>query len=104
MTTRYLADTGVFVRCGGPDNEKYQRLRRAVRGAETRLLVPRHVYDELGGGDVSAAYSRSRWQEGFEEGWIALADDLDYANPGLDSHERDAAVHRQRDQPRRGRN
>ena len=49
MTRRYVADTGVFVRCGGPDNEKYQRLRRAVRRAETSLLVPRPVYDELGG-------------------------------------------------------
>jgi hypothetical protein len=80
MTTRYVADTGVFVRCGGPDNEKYQRLRRAVRRAEASLLVPRPVYDELGG-SAAETYGRLRWREGFDEGWIALADDLDYANP-----------------------
>lgn len=81
MRTRYVADTGVFIRCGGPDNEKYQRLRRAVRRAETRLLVPKQVYEELGGNAAADAYGRSRWQEGFDEGWIALAADLDYANP-----------------------
>jgi len=80
MTTRYVADTGVFVRCGGPDNEKYQQLRRAVRRAEARLLVPRQVYDELGG-SAAETYGRPRWEQGFEEGWIALADDLDYTNP-----------------------
>lgn len=80
MTTRYVADTGVFVRCGGPDNAKYQRLRRAVRRAGTRLLVPRQVYEELGGGSVAEAYSRGPWQEGFDEGWIVVADELDYAN------------------------
>lgn len=81
MRSRYVADTGVFVRCGGPDNEKYQRLRRAVRRAETQLLVPKRVYEELAGSGTAETYGRTRWQEGFDEGWIALADDLDYANP-----------------------
>jgi hypothetical protein len=44
MTTAYVADTGVFVRCGGPDNEKFQQLRRAVRQAGVSLVVPRRVY------------------------------------------------------------
>jgi hypothetical protein len=33
MTTAYVADTGVFVRAGGSDDEKYRRLRRAVQQA-----------------------------------------------------------------------
>lgn len=53
MTTAYVADTGVFVRCGGPDNDKLQRLRRAVRGAGVSLCVPQRVYEELGG-DLTA--------------------------------------------------
>lgn len=80
MTARYVADTGVFVRCGGPDNEKYRRLRRAVSRAEARLLVPRRVYEELGG-SAAETYGRSRWQESFDEEWLAVADGLDYANP-----------------------
>ena len=81
MTT-YIADTGVFVRCGGPDNEKYQRLRRAVRQAGVSLLVPRRVYEELGGDPDDEAYpsSNSRWQEGVDEGWIQIADELDDTN------------------------
>ncbi|WP_227380330.1 hypothetical protein [Haladaptatus halobius] len=81
MTT-YIVDTGVFVRCGGPDNEKYQRLRRAVRQADVSLLVPRRVYEELGGDPDDEAYpsSNSRWQEGVDEGWIQIADELDYTN------------------------
>jgi hypothetical protein len=31
MTTAYIADTGVFVRCGSPDKDKFQRLRRALQ-------------------------------------------------------------------------
>ncbi|MFC7079604.1 hypothetical protein [Halorussus caseinilyticus] len=49
--------------------------------ARRRVLVPRRVYDELNGSVATETYGRSRWQEGFDEGWIALADDLDYANP-----------------------
>jgi hypothetical protein len=83
MRTAYVADTGVFVRCGGPDNEKFQRLRTAVRRADVTLTVPRRVYEELGGdpavdeypsGDIPAS-------TGFEEGWIGVAEELDYANP-----------------------
>ncbi|WP_458210954.1 hypothetical protein [Haladaptatus sp. NG-SE-30] len=81
MTT-YIADTGVFVRCGGPDNQKYQRLRRAGRQADVSLLVPRRVYEELSGDPDDEAYpsSNSRWQEGVDEGWIEIADELDDTN------------------------
>jgi len=48
MTTIYVADTGVFVRCGGPDNDKFQHLRRAVRQADVSLRIPNRVYEELG--------------------------------------------------------
>jgi len=54
MTTVYIADTGVLVRCGGSDNEKFQQLRRAVRGADVSLLLPQRVYEELGGDSTAA--------------------------------------------------
>lgn len=79
----YVADTGVFVRCGGPANQKYQRLRRAVRQADVSLLIPRRVYEELGGDPDDQVYSSSavRWQAGISEGWIRVAAELDYTNP-----------------------
>jgi hypothetical protein len=82
MTTAYVADTGVFVRCGGPDNEKFQRLRRAVRQAGVSLVVPRRVYEELGGDPAAEEYPSGDipYPVGFEEGWIVVADDLEYTN------------------------
>ena len=80
MTTVYIADTGVFVRCGGPDNEKFQRLRRALRGAGVSLLIPQRVYEELGGDPTVTDYPSGDipYTDGFEEGWLTVADELDY--------------------------
>jgi len=56
MTTVYLADTGAFVRCGGPDNNRFQRLRRAVRQARISLRIPQRFYEELGGDPAANEY------------------------------------------------
>ncbi|WP_096391782.1 hypothetical protein [Halopenitus persicus] len=83
MTTVYIADTGIFVRCGGPDNDKFQRLRRSVRQIGVSLRIPQRVYEELGGDPAADAYPSGNipYPDGFEEGWIVVADELDYANP-----------------------
>ena len=83
MTTVYIADTGVFVRCGGPDKDKFQRLRRALQQADVSLRVPQRVYEELGGDPAADEYPSGNihYPDGFEEGWIVVADELDYANP-----------------------
>ena len=83
MTTVYIADTGVFVRCGGPDKDKFQRLRRALRQAGVSLRIPQRVYEELGGDPAADAYPSGNilYPGGFEEGWIVVADEIDYANP-----------------------
>ncbi|WP_129113912.1 hypothetical protein [Halegenticoccus tardaugens] len=83
MTTVSIADTGVFVRCGGPDKDKFQRLRRAVRQAGIALRIPQRVYEELGGDPAADAYPSGNipYPDGFEEGWIVVADELDYTNP-----------------------
>ncbi|UHQ98224.1 hypothetical protein HYG81_19245 (plasmid) [Natrinema zhouii] len=82
MTTAYVADTGVFVRCGGPDNDKFQRLRQAVRQAGVSLRIPQRVYEELGGDPAADEYPSGNipYPDGFEEGWIVVADELDYTN------------------------
>jgi hypothetical protein len=83
MTTVYIADTGIFVRCGGPDKDKFQRLRRALRQAGVSLRIPQRVYEELGGDPEADAYPSGNipYPDGFEEGWIVVADEIDYANP-----------------------
>ena len=83
MTTVYIADTGVFVRCGGPDKDKFQRLRRALRPAGVSLHIPQRVYEELGGDSAADAYPSGNipYPDGFNEGWIVVADELDYTNP-----------------------
>ncbi len=83
MKTVYIADTGVFVRCGGPDKDKFQRLRRALQQAGVSLRVPQRVYEELGGDPAAEEYPSGNipYPDGFEEGWIVVADELDYANP-----------------------
>lgn len=83
MTTAYIADTGVFVRCGGPDNDKSQQLRQALRQAGVSLCVPQRVYEELGGDPTADEYPSGNipYPDGFEEGWVTVADELDYTNP-----------------------
>ncbi len=83
MTTVYIADTGVFVRCGGSDKDKFQRLRRALRQAGVSLRVPQRVYEELGGDPAADEYPSGNipYPDGFEEGWIVVANELDYTNP-----------------------
>jgi hypothetical protein len=83
MTTVYVADTGVFLRCGGPDNDKFQRLRRALQQAGVSLRIPQRVYEELGGDSAAEQYPSGNIPDpdGFEEGWIVVADDLDFTNP-----------------------
>jgi hypothetical protein len=83
MRTVFIADTGVFVRCGGPDKDKFQRLRRALRQAGVSLRIPQRVYEELGGDPAADEYPSGNipYSDGFEEGWIVVADELDYADP-----------------------
>ena len=83
MRPAYIADTGVFVRCGGPNNDKFQRLRRAVQRASISLLIPQRVYEELGGDPGADEYPSSdiSYLDAIEEGWVVVADELDYTNP-----------------------
>lgn len=87
-----MADTGVFVRCGGPDNEKHRRLRKALQETETKLLIPQQVYEELGGDPAAEEYpsGETRWKRGLEEGWIEVRT-LDYSAPVI-SRAMDAAA------------
>lgn len=47
------------------------------------MRVPQRVYEELGGDPAADAYPSGNipYPDGFEEGWIVVADELDYTNP-----------------------
>lgn len=81
MTTGFVADTGVFVRCGGPGSEKLARLRRSVRAADVVLRVPLRVYEELGGDPAADAYPSGAVPDCLHEDWIEVADELEHSNP-----------------------
>lgn len=82
MGTAYVADTGIFVRCGGTDNEKHRRLQKALQETGTKLLIPPQVYEELGGDPAAEEYPSggTRWRQGIKEGWIEVRT-LDYSAP-----------------------
>lgn len=67
----------------GPDTEKFQRLRRALRQAGVALHIPRRVYEELGGDPAADEYPSGiiPYPAGFKEGRIVVADELEYTNP-----------------------
>ena len=47
------------------------------------MRIPQRVYEELGGDPAADKYLSGSipYPDGFEEGWIVVADELDYANP-----------------------
>ena len=50
-------------------------------GREYIPLIPRRAYEELGGDDLRAySLNPAGWQAGIEQGWIVVADELDYTS------------------------
>ena len=47
------------------------------------LRIPQRVYEELGEDPAADAYPSGNipYPDGFEEGWIVVADELNYTNP-----------------------
>jgi hypothetical protein len=47
------------------------------------LRIPQRVYEELGGDPAADAYPSGNipYPDGFEEGWIVVADELNHTNP-----------------------
>lgn len=45
-------------------------------------MIPQRVYEELGGNPATKAYSSGNipYSDGFEQGWITVAEELDYTN------------------------
>lgn len=78
-----MADTGLFVACGTPENEKFRALRRDAK-RKGSFVIPERVHEELVGGPeefepaqgVAAAVERA-----MEDGWVETYGGIDYTNP-----------------------
>lgn len=76
MTSVHVADTGLFVALGGPDDDRYRAVRRFARRNDVTFLLPRRVYEEL-----TSASDAPPVETAIENGWTAVADEPRYANP-----------------------
>jgi len=74
--TANIVDTGIFWGLGRPPNDDFDAFRTAVVEADATLLLPRPIYDELGGNTGADTYpSGSAYVDaGIEEGWIRVAE------------------------------
>lgn len=83
MRTVWIADTDVFVRCGGPPDKDQIPAASSSPATGRSLRVPQRVYEELGRDPTADEYPSGNipYPNGFEEGWITVADEFDYDNP-----------------------
>ena len=47
MSSRHIADTGLFVAMGQSSNSRYQAVRRFARRNDITFILPERVYEEL---------------------------------------------------------
>jgi hypothetical protein len=76
----WIADTGLFIACGRQQNNKYTALERFARRNELTFVIPRRVYDELGGAPDRSTPGQTPINSAIDAGWVTVADELDYTN------------------------
>lgn len=76
-TERHIVDTNLFVRFERHDT--VDLLKRAVAEHDITFLVPSRVYEELT--PDSHPYDVPPIDQAIEDGWVKVADKVDYSNP-----------------------
>lgn len=76
----WIADSGLFIACGRQQNNKYTALERFARGNDITFVVPRRVYDELGGAPDRSTPGQTPIRSAIDAGWVAVADEPDYTD------------------------
>lgn len=76
----WVADTGLFIACGRQQNNKYTALERFVRRNDITLVLPKRVYDELGGAPDRSSPGQTPINSAIDAGWVRVADRPDYTN------------------------
>ena len=76
----WVADTGLFIACGRQQNNKYTALQRYAQQNDLRFVIPKRVYDELGGAPDRSTPGQTPINSAIDTGWVTVADDPDYTN------------------------
>jgi len=76
----WIADTGLFVACGRQQSSKYTALERFVRRKGVTFVIPRRVYDELGGAPDHSTPGQTPINTAVDDGWVTVADEPAYTN------------------------
>jgi len=79
-SVEWVADTGFFIACGRQQNNKYTALERfATRNALT-FVIPKRVYEELGGASDRSTPGQTPINSAVDAGWVRVADEPAYTN------------------------
>jgi len=76
----WVVDTGLFIACGRQQNTKYTALERYAQQNDLRFVIPRRVYDELGGAPDRSTPGQTPINSALDAGWVTVADEPDYTN------------------------
>ena len=83
QSVAWVVDTGLFIACGRQQNNKYTALQQYAQQNDIRFVIPRRVYDELGGAPDQSTPSQTPINSAIETGWVTVADDPDYTNSAV---------------------
>ncbi len=78
--TAWVADSGFFIACGRQENAKYTALEQYATQHGITFIVPRSVYEELGGAPAQSTPGQIPIDSAIQRGWVTVADELDYTD------------------------
>lgn len=81
----WIVDTGVFIACGRQQRNKYTALERFAQRNGITFVIPQRVYEELGGAPDRSTPGQTPINSAIDNGWVIVADELDYTNPTVSS-------------------
>jgi hypothetical protein len=76
VSAAHVADTGFIAALGGPENERYRRVRAFARQHGVVFVVPERVYDEL----TASGTEDPSVDTAIAEGWVRVAPSLNYTD------------------------
>lgn len=76
MSAAHVADTGFIAALGGPENERYRRVRTFAQRNGVVFMLPERVYDELTASDTEDPHVDTA----IAEGWVQVAPSLNYTD------------------------
>jgi len=81
MTTVYITDIGVFVRCGGSGKDNSNGFVKQFDRPVSRCVSPNASTKSSEGILQRTRIPRGTpYPDGFEQGWLIVADELNYTN------------------------